>query len=177
MTGRAFSWGTNYCGELGNGTYEVSNEPQEIQLSENEKFISIVAGNAFTLGLTLPLSSHTKRSTVIDEVKIGPEESFHEASLPTPIQPSRYTFNTLEIPQTYEKPQSIHSQLSSSRNMTSTTSFRTSVPFSPVKQPVNQDVNSDICYQNRAARAAALERQFQSILHKYFVCFNLLESI
>ena len=143
------------------------NEPQEIQLPESEKFISIVAGNAFTLGLTLPLSSsRTKHITVIDEVKIDVDDSFHEPSVPTPNQQSHFTFNTLEIPQSYDKPQSIHSQLSSSRYLTSTTSFRTSVPFTPVKQPTQQNTHNDICFQNRAARAAALEQQFQSILHK-----------
>ena len=149
------------------------NEPQEIQLPESEKFISIVAGNAFTLGLTLPLSSsRTKHITVIDEVKIDGDDSFHEPSVPTPNQQSRFTFNTLEIPQSYEKPQLIHSQLSSSHYLTSTTSFRTSVPFTPVKQPTQQNTHNDICFQNRAARAAALEQQFQSILHKWNVCLN-----
>lgn len=158
VTGRAFSWGTNYCGELGNGTFDHSLEPREIQTQENEKFIQIVGGNAFTLGLALPLtSSRGKRTTVIDEVRMDEEPSYQPV-LSTPNQSSRFTFNTVEITESHEKPRCVNSPLS---GMASTPSVRSSVPFTPMIERNNQE---DICFQNRSVRAAALEKQFQAIL-------------
>lgn len=152
ITGRAFSWGTNYCGELGNGSFEYSVEPREIELTDNEKFIHIVAGNAFTLGLTLPLSSSRgKRVTVIDDLHIESDEVCGPAVLPTPNRSSQFTFNTVEITEMYEKPRSIQS----------IQSIRSSVHSPPMEQGQHEE---DIIFQNRAARAAALEKQFQSIL-------------
>lgn len=154
VTGRAFSWGTNYCGELGNGSFDYSLEPHEIQISDNEKFIEIVAGNAFSLGLTLPLSSRGKRVTVIDEVQIEPDDVYGPSVMPTPHQNTHFSFNTLEINELYDKPRSINSPLSGSVQSGQQTNTQTE----------HDNPEDDLIFQNRAARAAALEKQFQFIL-------------
>lgn len=80
--------------------------------------------------------------------------------------PSAFGFNTAEIVQQKERMRSSGSALV---GMTSTFAVRKSTAFTPVieRKAAVEDVNGDdICFQSRAQRAAALEKQFQSILKK-----------
>ena len=88
----------------------------ELALSASEKLIQVAAGNGFSLGLCLPLSaeSRTGQNAVIDAVNFGREEQ-------------QFSFNTIEVDKAQEHAPLIRSSL----NMTSTTSVRTSVPFTP----------------------------------------------
>lgn len=84
--------------------------------------------------------------------------------------PSAFGFNTAEIMQAKEK---MRSSGSSFAGMTSTSAVRKSTAFTPVverKAAVENVDEDDICFQSRAQRAAALEKQFQSILKKWIVC-------
>lgn len=83
--------------------------------------------------------------------------------------PSAFGFNTAEIVQAKEK---MRSSGSSFAGMTSTFAVRKSTAFTPVverKAAVENVDGDDICFQSRAQRAAALEKQFQSILKKWLV--------
>lgn len=92
----------------------------ELALSASEKLIQVAAGNGFSLGLCLPLSaeSRTGQNAVIDAVNFGREEQ-------------QFSFNTIEVDKAQEHAPLIRSSL----NMTSTTSVRTSVPFTPMVEP------------------------------------------
>ena len=95
----------------------------ELALSASEKLIQVAAGNGFSLGLCLPLSaeSRTGQNAVIDAVNFGREEQ-------------QFSFNTIEVDKAQEHAPLIRSSL----NMTSTTSVRTSVPFTPMVEPSRQ---------------------------------------
>lgn len=54
---KAYSWGTNYCGELGIGSVNPVNEPTEIVMPNDDKLTQVSCGNAFTIGISLPLKS------------------------------------------------------------------------------------------------------------------------
>ena len=183
-TGRAFAWGTNMCGELGNGSFSSTTEPTEILLPEEQKLIQIMAGHSFTLGLCLPLhgSKEMKMARnydrVIDEVHFSDDENAEKTVLQDgttfntncPQQPSVFTFNTIEIAQMRERPRSINSPLN---GMTSTMAVKKSSAFTLVEErkPAAESSNEeDICFQSRAKRAAALEKQFQAFMKKFTVC-------
>lgn len=97
------------------------------------------------------------------------EMSADKIQLVTPkrrANPSAFGFSTAEILQAKEKMRSSGSALV---GMTSTFAVRKSTAFTPVmeRKAAVEDVNGDdICFQSRAQRAAALEKQFQSILKK-----------
>ena len=57
ITSKAYSWGTNYCGELGIGSVNPVNEPTEIVMPNDDKLTQVSCGNAFTIGISLPLKS------------------------------------------------------------------------------------------------------------------------
>lgn len=103
---------------------------------------------------------------MIDEVCFAGEEEAREENDPTPVITSRnrFTFNTIEVDEIRGNSPLLRSSLT---NMTSTTAVRTSVAFTPmVEQPrPRESEKEDICFQSRSNRAAALERQFQTILH------------
>lgn len=166
-------------------------------LRADEKLIQVAAGNGFSLGISLPPSAERNawngawhgawhgmgrgRSAVIDAVDFGREE-----------RPQKFTFNTIEVDQAQQHAPLVCSPLS----MASTTSVRTSVPFTPMIEPSRSSGSSvpsgvahgknasdtsrgmsaadsagkgnseDICFQSRLNRAAALEKQFQTLLQK-----------
>lgn len=168
ITGRLFGWGTNYCGELGNGTFDSVNEPTEIQVPAGQKFVDIVAGNAFTIGLTVP-HTWSSQSHVIDELHFDDDDDF------STVAPSRFTANTVEIVTPHEKAHAVNSPLNSTGvKLAPQFSFNTEsirrienssqISFSNPSNTSNTSSENDLIFQNRAARAAALEKQFQSIL-------------
>ena len=168
ITGRLFGWGTNYCGELGNGTFDSVNEPTEIQVPAGQKFVDIVAGNAFTIGLTVP-HTWSSQSHVIDELHFDDDDDF------STVVPSRFAANTVEIVTPHEKAHAVNSPLNSTGvKLAPQFSFNTEsirrienssqISFSNPSNTSNTSSENDLIFQNRAARAAALEKQFQSIL-------------
>ena len=161
ITGRAFAWGTNYCGELGDYTNTPRFDPIEIEMNEDETFIHMDAGNCFTVGLAVHAHSQAK----LDLSKDAVQENLIQNENADGSQSNRFNFNTLETAGIRERPHVINSELTRSM-LTSTISTKQSIPFTPLverKSPMKEEAKSenDICFASRAARAAALEKQFQ----------------
>jgi alpha-tubulin suppressor-like RCC1 family protein len=51
-TGAAYAWGGNASGQLGNETFVSSNIPVEVKMPEGVKFVSVQAGNGFSVALS-----------------------------------------------------------------------------------------------------------------------------
>ena len=161
ITGRAFAWGTNYCGELGDSTNTPRFEPIEIEMNEDETFIQMDAGNCFTIGLAV----HADSQATLDSRKDVVQENSIENESGDGSQALRFNFNTLETAGIRERPRVVNSELTRSM-LTSTISTKQSIPFTPLverKSPMKEENKgeNDICFASRAARAAALEKQFQ----------------
>ena len=133
-------------------------------------------------GQSMELTERTdaeRRSKLAHSTQNAEEERFAESKLQQSSQdlagaaapkrranPSAFGFNTAEIVQLKEK---MRSSGSSFAGMTSTFAVRKSTAFTPVverKAAVGNVNGDDICFQSRAQRAAALEKQFQAILRK-----------
>lgn len=98
ITSRAFAWGVNLSGELGvGGEGGREAEPVEVFPPEGEKFVQISCGNAFSVGIALPLRASREaalsrsrlsvqhRLHTLDPVQIPSESSGLESS-PSTIQ-------------------------------------------------------------------------------------------
>ena len=138
-------------------------------MNEDERFIQMDAGNCFTVGLAIHTDLQSNNSS--DEAaELSQVRSIHKNGKVDDSLPNRYShfsFNTLETTVVREKPRVVNSELTRSM-MTTTLSTKQSIPFTPLlerKYPLKEEKNGkegdDICYASRAARAAALEKQFQ----------------
>lgn len=62
ITSKAYSWGTNYFGELGIGSMCPVEQPTVVAMPNDDKLTQVSCGNAFTIGISLPLKSEQSSS-------------------------------------------------------------------------------------------------------------------
>ena len=67
LTGRAWAWGSNYCGELGSEG-DATESPREVALRKGETFVRVVAGNCFNVAMTRGSGDHVG-SEVVDTLR------------------------------------------------------------------------------------------------------------
>ena len=147
LTGRAWAWGSNYCGELGSAG-EATESPREVALRKGERFVRVEAGNCFNVAMTR--GDHVG-SEVVDTLRFDSESESDPRG-----------FRTMDASRT--KP---IAQAELARTMRQTTKRN---PFERVESDrvVGTEENSegdqnDIIFASRAERAAALERQFRTL--------------
>ena len=71
LTGRAWAWGSNYCGELGSEG-DATESPREVALRKGETFVRVVAGNCFNVAMTRGSGDHVG-SEVVDTLRFDSE--------------------------------------------------------------------------------------------------------
>lgn len=115
VTGKVFSWGSNFFGELGVITTERVAEPIELVLPDLSKVTQVSCGNAFNVAICLPIKqepSQAERAVEIDPVsfQVGdgedalseitrvsstldglPTEQFHQETMTSSTSDSLYT--------------------------------------------------------------------------------------
>lgn len=77
IASRAFAWGVNLSGELGVGDEREGREvePVEVLPPEGEKFVQVSCGNAFSVGITLPLRA--SREAVLSRSRFSVQNCLH----------------------------------------------------------------------------------------------------
>ena len=85
---------------MGIGIQGMMNDPTEILIPDNEKIIQMACGNAFSIGLTIPLrSADSLKRDAIDKM-IGIDGvstiTYIQDSLESELYPNQFTFGTNE---------------------------------------------------------------------------------
>lgn len=123
-TGRCFAWGVNTSGELGLGEPDEVAEPLEVPSPQGAKFVQVSCGNAFTVGITLPLKGDAMGESpstiqfVADSLDAVREVRL--AASPVRGVPDCFTFNSSEMERTASSMNSngsCHSSVSSNKHI------------------------------------------------------------
>lgn len=157
LTGRAWAWGSNYCGELGSEG-EATDSPREVALRKGETFVHVEAGNCFNVAMTRGCGDHVG-SEVVDTLRFDSES---ESDL--------HGFRTLDASGTKQVAQA---ELARTIGQTGRKGLFERVESDVAGQQSREELaegdQNDIIFASRAERAAALERQFRT-LRSWCVC-------
>lgn len=164
LTGRAWAWGSNYCGELGSEG-DATESPREVALRKGETFVRVVAGNCFNVAMTRGSGDHVG-SEVVDTLRFDSESESDPRG-----------FHTMDANRTQQLVQAEVARAIGQTVLTRTTGQTTKrTPFERVetdrvtgeadkqtREGLSEGDQNDIIFASRAERAAALERQFRSL--------------
>lgn len=191
LTGRAWAWGSNYCGELGSEG-DATESPREVALRKGETFVRVVAGNCFNVAMTRGSGDHVG-SEVVDTLRFDSESEsdprgFHtmDANRTQQLVQAEVAraMGQAEVVRAMGKTEVVRAmgQAEVARAIGKTVLTRTTgqttkrTPFERVetdrvtgeadkqtREGLSEGDQNDIIFASRAERAAALERQFRSL--------------
>lgn len=182
LTGRAWAWGSNYCGELGSEG-DATESPREVALRKGETFVRVVAGNCFNVAMTRGSGDHVG-SEVVDTLRFDSESESDPRGFHTMDANRTQQLVQAEVARAMGQAEVVRAmgQAEVARAIGQTVLTRTTgqttkrTPFERVetdrvtgeadkqtREGLSEGDQNDIIFASRAERAAALERQFRSL--------------